>query len=286
MPEPLLAPPEGHDWELLWSSEHPAYGGNGAQHPSPDRGLGPGRPCRAAAAAGPALDQAEERAAEGARQGSRGPQARREGRNRYERAALVAEGDRLPDLPALLPGQRRRRHRRPRRHPRQRLDYLDWLGVDAVWLSPIYPSPMADFGYDVADYTGIHPMFGTLADFDRLVEAAARPRHAAHPRLRAEPHLRPSTPGSRRPGLAATTRSATGTSGATRPRTAGRPTTGRANAGGAGLDLRRGHRPVLLPRLPARAAGPQLAQPGGPGGDVRRACASGSTRASTASGST
>jgi maltooligosyltrehalose trehalohydrolase len=37
MPEPLLAPPEGHDWELLWSSEHPAYGGNGAQHPSPDR---------------------------------------------------------------------------------------------------------------------------------------------------------------------------------------------------------------------------------------------------------
>ena len=36
MPEPLLAPPEGHDWELLWSSEHPAYGGNGAQHPSPD----------------------------------------------------------------------------------------------------------------------------------------------------------------------------------------------------------------------------------------------------------
>jgi len=52
-----------------------------------------------------------------------------------------------------------------------RLDYLQWLGVDTVWLSPIYPSPMADFGYDVADYTGIHPLFGTLEDFDQLVAA-------------------------------------------------------------------------------------------------------------------
>src|SRR3712207_3825122 len=52
-----------------------------------------------------------------------------------------------------------------------RLDYLEWLSVDTVWLSPIYPSPMADFGYDVADYTGIHPMFGTMEDFDQLVEA-------------------------------------------------------------------------------------------------------------------
>ena len=55
------------------------------------------------------------------------------------------------------------------------LDYLAALGVDAIWLSPIYPSPMADFGYDVADYTGIHPLFGTLADFDTLLaEAHAR----------------------------------------------------------------------------------------------------------------
>ncbi|MDB5570085.1 MAG: alpha-amylase [Hyphomicrobiales bacterium] len=55
---------------------------------------------------------------------------------------------------------------------RQRLDYLAWLGVDAVWISPIYPSPMADFGYDVADYCGVDPMFGTLADFDALVADA------------------------------------------------------------------------------------------------------------------
>jgi alpha-glucosidase len=53
-----------------------------------------------------------------------------------------------------------------------RLDHLVWLGVDAVWLSPIYPSPMVDFGYDVSDYRGIHPLFGTLGDFDALVEAA------------------------------------------------------------------------------------------------------------------
>jgi alpha-glucosidase len=52
---------------------------------------------------------------------------------------------------------------------RQRLDYLSGLGVDAVWISPVYPSPMADFGYDIADYCGIDPMFGSLADFDRLL---------------------------------------------------------------------------------------------------------------------
>ena len=53
-----------------------------------------------------------------------------------------------------------------------RLDYLVGLGVDAIWISPIYPSPMADFGYDVADYTGVDPLFGTLADFDEMLAAA------------------------------------------------------------------------------------------------------------------
>jgi alpha-glucosidase len=55
---------------------------------------------------------------------------------------------------------------------RSRLQYLSWLGVDAVWLSPIYPSPMADFGYDVSDYCNVDPRFGTLADFDALVREA------------------------------------------------------------------------------------------------------------------
>ncbi len=54
----------------------------------------------------------------------------------------------------------------------QRLDHLARLGVDAVWISPIFPSPMADFGYDVSDYCAIHPLFGSLADFDALLKAA------------------------------------------------------------------------------------------------------------------
>ena len=58
---------------------------------------------------------------------------------------------------------------------RRRLDHLEWLGVDAVWICPFYPSPMADFGYDVADYCDVDPLFGTLDDFDRLVvDAHAR----------------------------------------------------------------------------------------------------------------
>ncbi|HEY3230107.1 MAG TPA: alpha-amylase family glycosyl hydrolase [Roseiflexaceae bacterium] len=77
----------------------------------------------------------------------------------YPRSFMDSNGDGVGDLPGIT----------------SRLDYLTWLGVDAIWLSPIFPSPMADFGYDVADYTGIEPMFGTLADFDRLLaEAHAR----------------------------------------------------------------------------------------------------------------
>ena len=55
-----------------------------------------------------------------------------------------------------------------------RLDHLVELGVDAIWLSPVFPSPMADFGYDVADYCAVDAMFGTLNDFDRLLEATHR----------------------------------------------------------------------------------------------------------------
>lgn len=71
----------------------------------------------------------------------------------YPRSFQDSDGDGVGDLRGI----------------RARLDYLDWLGVDAIWISPIFPSPMADFGYDVTDYCGIHPMFGTLADFDALV---------------------------------------------------------------------------------------------------------------------
>ena len=74
----------------------------------------------------------------------------------YPRSFMDADGDGIGDLAGVA----------------SRLDYLRWLGVDALWLSPIYPSPMKDFGYDVADYTAVDPAFGTLDDFDRLVEAA------------------------------------------------------------------------------------------------------------------
>ena len=57
---------------------------------------------------------------------------------------------------------------------RQRLDYLQELGITALWISPIYPSPMADFGYDIEDYTGIHPLFGTMDDFDALLQDVHR----------------------------------------------------------------------------------------------------------------
>ena len=83
-----------------------------------------------------------------------------------------------------------------------RLPYVQALGVDAIWLSPIFPSPMADFGYDIADYTGIDPLFGTMADFDALVAAAHATRPQSHPRSGAEPYLRPASLVHREPKLA------------------------------------------------------------------------------------
>jgi alpha-glucosidase len=71
----------------------------------------------------------------------------------YPRSFQDTNGDGIGDLPGLI----------------ARIDYLAWLGIGAVWLSPVYRSPMADFGYDIADFTSIDPSFGTLEDFDRLL---------------------------------------------------------------------------------------------------------------------
>ncbi len=76
----------------------------------------------------------------------------------YPRSFTDASGDGVGDLPGVL----------------SRLDYLESLHIDAVWLSPVYPSPMADFGYDISDYRGIDPLFGTMDDFDRLLQETHR----------------------------------------------------------------------------------------------------------------
>jgi len=74
----------------------------------------------------------------------------------YPRSFQDSDGDGVGDLRGII----------------QRLPYLAELGVDALWLSPIFTSPMADFGYDIADYRDVDPLFGSLADFDALLEAA------------------------------------------------------------------------------------------------------------------
>ncbi len=74
----------------------------------------------------------------------------------YPRSFQDSDGDGVGDIRGII----------------DRLPYLQALRIDAIWLSPIFPSPMADFGYDIADYAGIDPLFGTMADFDALLAAA------------------------------------------------------------------------------------------------------------------
>jgi alpha-glucosidase len=73
----------------------------------------------------------------------------------YPRSFQDSNGDGVGDLPGLL----------------SRIDHLAWLGIGAVWLSPVYRSPMLDFGYDISDYTDVDPVFGKLEDIDRLISA-------------------------------------------------------------------------------------------------------------------
>ena len=74
----------------------------------------------------------------------------------YPRSFQDNSGDGIGDLPGIT----------------RRLDHVAHLGADAIWLSPVFTSPMADMGYDVSDYTDVDPLFGTLADFDALIARA------------------------------------------------------------------------------------------------------------------
>jgi alpha-glucosidase len=103
----------------------------------------------------------------------------------YPRSFADANGDGVGDLAGVT----------------SRLEYLTWLGVDGVWLNPVHPSPNVDWGYDVVDYTGVHPDLGTLEDLDTLVAEAGRrdlrilldlvPNHTSieHPWFRERPEL-------------------------------------------------------------------------------------------------
>ena len=76
----------------------------------------------------------------------------------YPRSFQDSNGDGIGDLNGIT----------------QRLDYLKELGIDAIWISPMYPSPQVDFGYDISDYENVDPQYGTLADFDRLLAEAKK----------------------------------------------------------------------------------------------------------------
>jgi alpha-glucosidase len=75
----------------------------------------------------------------------------------YPRSFADSNGDGIGDLRGIL----------------ARLDHLEWLGVDGIWLNPTFPSPNEDWGYDVSDYCAVHPDLGTLEDLDALIAAAA-----------------------------------------------------------------------------------------------------------------
>src|SRR5256886_14421272 len=78
----------------------------------------------------------------------------------YPRSFQDSNGDGIGDLNGIT----------------QRLDYLEALGVDAIWIAPMYPSPQVDFGYDISDYRNVDPQYGSLADFDHLLAEAGK-RH-------------------------------------------------------------------------------------------------------------
>ena len=190
----------------------------------------------------------------------------------YPRSFADSDGDGIGDLRGI----------------EARLDHLAALGVDVVWLSPIYPSPQDDAGYDISDYQDVDPTFGTLADFDRLLAAVhergmrlildlvvnhtsdEHPWFAASRSSRDDPKRdwywwRPP-----RDGMAA------GAPGA-------EPTNWRSFFSGPVWELDPRDRRVLPAPVLAQAARPQLGEPGGARGRLRDDALVARPRASTGS---
>ena len=184
----------------------------------------------------------------------------------YPRSFRDTTGDGVGDLRGIIDG----------------LDHLEWLGVDALWLSPVFRSPMVDHGYDVSDYCDIDPVFGSLADMDELIgkrtSAASRCCSTGCRTTRAI-----STRGSSRRARRATTRSATGTCGATARPTAAQRLVPRLPAGRAGVDVGRRRRRRGTSTCSARSSPTSTGTIPTCGPRCSTRCASGSTAASTGS---
>ena len=171
----------------------------------------------------------------------------------YPRSFQDSDGDGIGDLRGII----------------RRLPYLKTLGVDAIWLSPIFPSPMADFGYDISDYIGIDPLFGTIGDFDALVAAA----HAIGLKIILD--LVPNHTSDQHPWFI---ESRSSRDNPKRDWYLWRdPKRGRLGPQQLAvgiwrqrLAIRRRNRAILLSRLSRPAAGPELAQSGGARRDLRR----------------
>ena len=161
--------------------------------------------------------------------------------------------------------------RRPGRRPRRGSPYLRDLGVDAIWFTPWYVSPLADGGYDVADYRAIDPAFGTLGRGRGADRRGPRARDPDDRRHRPEPRLRPApvVPGrARPPGPARPSARGSGSTPAAAPTATSRRTTGRrtsaARPGPAPTNPDGTPGRVVPAPVRARAARPQLGPPGRP----------------------
>lgn len=91
----------------------------------------------------------------------------------YVKSFMDSNGDGLGDIAGIT----------------SRLSYLEKLGVDYLWLTPVFVSPMNDNGYDVADYRKIDPSFGTMEDLENLIKEAKKTRHGYHAGHGIQPHL-------------------------------------------------------------------------------------------------